>query len=263
MTQKNESKPAGSQSGSTNYYEILEVSADAPSHEIHRAYQRARETYSQDNPALYSMFSAEEARELLRMIEEAFAVLSNTSLRRSYDESLNRGETAPLIEPQASVPSPASTASHSPTGAQTVAQLKSEHKALPDFASPADSPSEAFSVRKRESAKAELAPGMSKTPVSTFKVDSAFEAEILAATEFDGMLLQRIRVYKNVSLERMSESTRISRPYLTALETNDYKSLPAAVFVRGFVTQVARNLGIDENKAATTYMKRFKAGGGK
>jgi hypothetical protein len=259
MTQKNESKPASS--ASTNYYEILEVSADAPSHEIHRAYQRARETYSQDNPALYSMFSAEEARELLRMIEEAFAVLSNTSLRRSYDESMSRGEGAPVLEPQASVPSPAVAAAHSP--APSAAQLKSEHQALPDFASPADSPSEAFSVRKREPAKTELAPGMSKTPVSTYKVDSAFEAEIQAATEFDGMLLQRIRVYKNISLERMSESTRISRPYLTALETNDYKSLPAAVFVRGFVTQVARNLGIDENKAATTYMKRFKAGGGK
>ena len=97
MTQKNDSKSA--QTSGTNYYEILEVSPEAPSHEIHRAYQRARETYSQDNPALYSMFSAEEARELLRMIEEAFAVLSNASLRRSYDESLNRGEVTPLIQP--------------------------------------------------------------------------------------------------------------------------------------------------------------------
>lgn len=267
MTQKNDSKSA--QTSGTNYYEILEVSPEAPSHEIHRAYQRARETYSQDNPALYSMFSAEEARELLRMIEEAFAVLSNASLRRSYDESLNRGEATPLIQPLQSTPAPtpapaSPAAAPAPaSSAPTAAQLKSEHQALPDFASPSDSTAEAFSVRKREPARTELAPGMSKTPVSTFKVDSAFEAEITAATEYDGMLLQRIRVYKNISLERMSESTRISRPYLTALETNDYKSLPAAVFVRGFVTQVARNLGIDENKAATTYMKRFKAGGGK
>ncbi len=247
------------QNSGTNYYEILEVAPEAPNHEIHRAYQRARETYSQDNPALYSMFSPEEARELLRMIEEAFAVLSNPSLRRSYDESLAKGESTPLIRP---LESQAPSAPKPPPG-PTAAQLTSEHQALPDFASPSDATAEAFSVRKREAPKPDLAPGMARTSISTYKVDDAFEAEIGAASDFDGQLLQRIRMYKNVSLDRMSESTRISRPYLTALETNDYKSLPAAVFVRGFVTQVARHLGIDEAKATASYMKRFKAGGGK
>lgn len=61
----------------------------------------------------------------------------------------------------------------------------------------------------------------------------------------------------------MSEATRISRTYLMAVEGNDYKSLPAAVFVRGFVVQMARVLGLDENKVASSYMKMFKAGGGK
>src|SRR5262249_52505125 len=76
----------------TNYYEVLEVAPDAPQHEVHKAYQRAKSTYSQENPALYSMFSADEARELLKLIEEAFAVLGNHSLRKAYDEALQRGE---------------------------------------------------------------------------------------------------------------------------------------------------------------------------
>ncbi|HVK62501.1 MAG TPA: helix-turn-helix transcriptional regulator, partial [Bdellovibrionales bacterium] len=68
---------------------------------------------------------------------------------------------------------------------------------------------------------------------------------------------------KNVSLERMSEVTRISKTYLSAVESNDYKNLPAAVFVRGFIVQVARALGLEDQKVANSYMKLFKAGGGK
>ena len=68
-----------SQREPTNYYEILEVTPDAAATEIHKAYQRARQTYSQDNPALYSMFSPDEARELLRLIDEAYNCLLYTS----------------------------------------------------------------------------------------------------------------------------------------------------------------------------------------
>lgn len=268
MTQKNQndgsSKSASATANVTNYYEILEVSPNAPGHEIHRAYQRARETYSQDNPALYSMFSPEEARELLRLIEEAFAVLSNVGLRRSYDESLSRGEASPVLQPleQKTTEAPKAPA------ANPMAQVKSEHQALPDFNAPvssgkADSAADGFTIRKSDKMKTELAPGTARTPVSTYKIDSAMDAEIASASEFDGGFLQKIRTYKNISLDRMSEATRISRPYLTAVETNDYKQLPAAVFVRGFVVQIARNLSLDETKVANSYMKRFKAGGGK
>ena len=34
------------------------------------------------------MFSAEESNELLKVIEEAYSVLSNGALRRNYDENI-------------------------------------------------------------------------------------------------------------------------------------------------------------------------------
>lgn len=229
-----------------NYYEILEVSPDAPGYEIQKAYQRAKATYSADSPALYSMFSREEATELLRMIEEAYTVLSNHALRKTYDESL-AGKTAtarrhndhsPVLEPE---------------------PVESQHKALPDFPVP-----EAVPVsHKFDRPGAKLPPGMGKTGASTYRIDTNIEDEIAAMTEFDGPCLQKIRLYKNISLERMSDLTRVSRTYLTAIEDNDYTSLPAAVFVRGFVVHMARILGLDENKVAASYMKMFKAGGGK
>lgn len=247
----------------TNYYEILEVALDAPQTEIHKAYQRAKTTYSQDNPALYSMFSKDEARELLRMIEEAYSVLGNQTLRKSYDESLMRlGSSNGGARGPAQAQAPA-------------AQLESQHRALPDFNGPeggakaqssssaTSETSDSYTVRKKEAPKTNLPPGTGKTAFGTYKLDDSFESEIAACAEFDGSFLQKIRLYKNLSLDKMSEVSRISRTYLMAVETDDYKSLPAAVFVRGFVVQIARALGLDENKVASSYMKRFKAGGGK
>src|SRR4051812_42886990 len=75
-----------------NYYEILELSSNAAQHEVTTAYQRARTTYSGDNPAIYTIFSENEARELLTLIEEAYSVLGNKTLRSIYDQRLLSGK---------------------------------------------------------------------------------------------------------------------------------------------------------------------------
>lgn len=237
----------------TNYYEILEVERGAPQNEIHKAYQRAKATYSADNPALYSMFSKEEARELVRMIEEAYSILGNQAQRRAYDQTLLDGASASQSPTQDSRPAP-NAAQHN--------QLS--HEQLPDLSAPeSGSSGEPYMIQKKETPKANLAPGMARTSVSTYKVDDSFEAEISAISEWTGPHLQKIRVYKNVSIDQISEASRVSRTYLTAVENDDFPALPAAVFVRGFVVQIARVLGLDENKVATSYMKHFRAKSGK
>ena len=55
-----------------NYYEILELNTNAAQHEISTAYERAKTTYSGDNPAIYTIFSENEARDLMNLIDEAF-----------------------------------------------------------------------------------------------------------------------------------------------------------------------------------------------
>lgn len=243
-----------SSSEQTNYYEILEISTDASPGEIQKAYHRARQTYSQDNPALYSMFSPEEAKELLRLIDEAYSVLGNQTTRKSFDESLN-GNGAPPVSTQATN---MSAAFSKPTPAQQAPRPVQKMTPAID-----DTASSGFSEKSRPAPRPAAPAGTGRTLLSTYKLDDSFEAEISSATEFDGGFLQRVRLYKNVSIDKMSGATRISRPYLMAVETNDYKSLPAAVFVRGFIVQIARQLGIDDNKAAASFMKLFKAGGGK
>jgi DnaJ-class molecular chaperone len=69
------------------YYEILEVSPTAKDKEIQRAYEHAKETFDVDSLAVYSLFSEEEVKEIQSAVEEAYRVLMDEALRRSYDQS--------------------------------------------------------------------------------------------------------------------------------------------------------------------------------
>lgn len=205
-----------------NYYEILEIPATAAEHEIHEAYQRAKATYSVDSPALYTMFTPQEAQALNRLIEEAYSVLGNQRLRLAYDSKLKTGENTKTPKPAEPAPSPTKTAT----------QLATES-------------------------------GFGKTKFGTFKIDNDFEREISATGEFDGHFLKRIREYKEITIEQIAEHTRINRAHLESIEANDYTTLPAPVFVRGFLAQVCRLLGLDEPKVTRTYLKRYKDSLGK
>jgi flagellar biosynthesis protein FlhG len=82
------------------YYEVLEVSPTATTKEIQRAYEHAKETFDADSLAIYSLFSEEEAKEIQEAIEEAYRILTDEGLRRSYDQShFPTGGGLPMEEP--------------------------------------------------------------------------------------------------------------------------------------------------------------------
>ena len=200
--------------GRYNYYEILELKTNAPQHEVTTAYERAKATYTGDNPAIYTIFSQQEARELLGMIEEAYSVLGNKTLRGIYDQRLFGGQAMPQDLSYESI----LTASKTIFPESKAAEKKPAHK-----------------------------------------VDDAFEKQIAEATEWDGALLRKVRDYKGVSIAKMSEITKVNTYYLQALEEMDPKGLPAPVFIRGYVVQVAKTLGLNEKLVADSYMKAYKA----
>jgi len=82
------------------YYELLEVSHTATAKEIQRAYEHAKETFDVDSLAIYSLFSEEEAKGIQEAIEEAYHVLMDEGLRRSYDQShFQMGGGLPVEKP--------------------------------------------------------------------------------------------------------------------------------------------------------------------
>jgi cytoskeletal protein RodZ len=76
--------------------------------------------------------------------------------------------------------------------------------------------------------------------------------------ELLGDYLKHKRVDKNFTLEKLSQKTKISVNILKALEANDFKTLPSAAYIKGFVTSYVKVLGIpfDEaiNKMEYTYL---------
>jgi DnaJ-class molecular chaperone len=56
-----------------NYYEVLEVPITASLQDIHNAYQRAKNAYSGDSVALYSLMTTDECDAILQQIEEAYS----------------------------------------------------------------------------------------------------------------------------------------------------------------------------------------------
>lgn len=68
-----------------------------------------------------------------------------------------------------------------------------------------------------------------------------------------GERLRREREMRGVTLDEISESTKISRRHLESLEREDFDSLPGGIFNRGFVRAYARFLGLDEEQAVADY----------
>jgi len=219
-------------------YEILEVSPDAPQEEIHQAFLKAKHTYSSDSPALYSVFTKEEAEELLRLIENAYAVLGNPLKRKEYDDKV-------LGKP------------HTPKARESRADKVSNVKAptvSPEMMAEADIWAEARIISKTKEEDSSIG----RTALSNYDVSESFEAEIAHQQVWDGTFLQKVREYKNVTIDQLTKYTRIGRHYIEALEANDFHSLPAQVFVRGFVAQISRLLNLNEKVVTESYMKLFK-----
>lgn len=204
-----------------NYYEILEVPQTATQQEIALAYEKAKRTYSAQNPALYAIFDKNEAQQLLNMIDEAFAVLANNTYRNIYEK---RRQANSFSENDLSIES---------IKAASI-DLYNESKLKKDL-------SEIEEKNK-----------------NTYVIDEAFENEIKNQTEWTGAFLKKVCDYKKITPEVLNEKTKINTWYLRALETMDANNLPAPVFVRGYIIQIARFLNLDDKAVADSYMKIYK-----
>jgi curved DNA-binding protein CbpA len=230
------------QNSGQTYYEVLEIAQTAGHHEVVAAYQRAKQAYAPDSPALYTMFTKEEAEDLRKLIEEAFLILGNQAKRKEYDQILlarNNPSTTHNLPDFAPISAQPMRSAHEP--------LRRNQEA-PNLNPPPPTAVISNTVPQ----------GFAKSRLSVYEVKSEIENEILNQTVYDGPFLRKVRQYKNINLEQLSKETRVSRSYLAAMESDDFDALPAPVFLRGFLVQTARILGLDENKVASSYLARLK-----
>jgi len=85
--------------------------------------------------------------------------------------------------------------------------------------------------------------------------------EISAETEFTGPLLGKVRESLGIEIEAIARHTKISASHLRAIEAEEYQSLPALVYTRGFLQQVAKCLELDPAQVTRTYLRRMRGEG--
>jgi len=68
-----------------------------------------------------------------------------------------------------------------------------------------------------------------------------------------GAYLSQERKKKNISLVDVAQVTRISVQYLEALERDEFQTLPASIFVRGFLRTYAAQIGLDPKEVLRMY----------
>ena len=87
--------------------------------------------------------------------------------------------------------------------------------------------------------------------------------DVSAATPPDpsqqpGLYLRHHRQHLGLDLQQIAAETRISPAILSKIEHGEQEGLPAPVFVRGFVLQYARALGLsDAEKLANAFLERM------
>ncbi|PYY02065.1 MAG: hypothetical protein DMG64_12755 [Acidobacteria bacterium] len=73
-----------------------------------------------------------------------------------------------------------------------------------------------------------------------------------------GEKMRREREMRDVSLEEISESTKIGTRSLRALEEEDFDKLPGGIFNKGFVQAYSRFLGLDEEQAVADFDQAWR-----
>jgi hypothetical protein len=208
-----------------NYYEILDLKENATQQEIFLAYEKAKKTYGSENKVFSSLFSAEETAELRNLIEEAYEVLRNDNYRNVYEKRM-LANTFSKDE---------MTAEAIKSASQEIFK-RAELTVLP-------------TLIHQTAASAD-----SEAPV----INPQFEAELANKKDWGGDDLKQVREYRKLSFDELTDITKINPWYIAALEKMDPANLPVEVFVRGYVLQVAKALGLKEKAVADSYMRQFR-----
>jgi hypothetical protein len=83
--------------------------------------------------------------------------------------------------------------------------------------------------------------------------------EVPPGVEFNGDLLRQVRMARGLSLLQLSERTRIGVRHLENLEGDRYDALPALVYLRGMLMNMARELGLDGLRVSKSYLTFVEA----
>lgn len=72
-----------------------------------------------------------------------------------------------------------------------------------------------------------------------------------------GERLKEERLKQGLTLEEVSENTKIRKTFLESIEKSEYGKLPASTFAQGFVKNYTQFLGLPENEVLPIFRREF------
>lgn len=212
---------------SLNPYEILDVDPRATVAEIKRAFQIAVKTYGPGHMATASIFTEEQREQILNKVHEAYNILMDPERRRQWDDILRQKGLFPLeVEPPVR-PIPLKE----PPTPSTIPKPK------------------ILELQKRED--------MGDKEEKARKIAELLEGA-RAKGQWSGNILRQAREIMGLTVEDVAQKTKIGRGHIRSIEEDSYTFLPPDVYVKGFITQIAKTVGVDPEVIVPPLMEKIR-----
>lgn len=205
-----------------NYYKLLDISPKASFEEVRSAYNQAMTIYSTDSIATYSLFTQKERERILSCLADAYKILTNSQLRREYNNSLiEKGELS-LQE----------------IGFSSLEDSNIDEDKMREV-------SIGSLIEKEEKAENDNQP-------------SGGNLDLLGnLTSVTGKDIKMLRIAREISLEEIYRKTNIPKKTLENIEREHFEELPALVYLKGFLRTYAKILNVNQTQMVDGYVKRF------
>lgn len=207
---------------SDNYYDILQIPPNAGKDEIRHAYRQASTLYDEQSVATYALFSDRQRQTQLAAIEKAFETLIDDAQRATYDQM--------LID----------------SGAVDAAAFSGRTRRALAARSEVAGTSREESLRRWAAEQAE-AP----------EIRRRIEA-IMTAPWLSGPQLKALREAYGIELSEIYATTRINKDVMRAIESDRFEDLPATVFLKQFLKNLAEILQLDPSRVVDGYLEALR-----
>jgi hypothetical protein len=99
-------------------------------------------------------------------------------------------------------------------------------------------------------------PTSTPVPITTPAPAAVAPVPPVEGTTWSGEVLRQIREARGISPQQISERTKVTRHHIENIEADRFELLPAAVYLRGILLSIARELRLDGQKVARSYLER-------
>jgi Helix-turn-helix domain len=91
------------------------------------------------------------------------------------------------------------------------------------------------------------------------EVAAARDLVVPEGSPWTGDMLRQVREARGLTIRQISDRTRVIRHHIENIEREEYGPLPAPVYLRGILVNLARELRLDGQRVARSYLERMEA----